>query len=200
MDGAATLGGMTSPLLTTPGAVSAETPDTDIAAHYGDPSHEGRAIERSSAWVDRSNRGVVRVSGPDRLGWLNDLTSQLTRDLAPGVGTEALIMDARGRLKHHLSMVDDGESTWMHTEPGDAAETARFLDSMVFMLRVEVEDLSDSLSVLTLLGPDRDKALAVVEGPVTRTTEYEIDLFVPAEELVSTAKKLAEAGTRPAGM
>ena len=191
---------MTSPLLTTPGAVSAETPDTDVAAHYGDPSHEGRAIERSSAWVDRSNRGVVRVSGPDRLDWLNDLTSQLTRGLTPGAGTEALIMDARGRLKHHLSMVDDGESTWMHTEPGDAAETARFLDSMVFMLRVEVEDLSGSLSVLTLLGPDRDKALAGVEGPVTRTTEHEIDLFVPSEELVTTAKKLTEAGTRPAGM
>ncbi|WP_026117351.1 CAF17-like 4Fe-4S cluster assembly/insertion protein YgfZ [Nocardiopsis alkaliphila] len=191
---------MTSPLMTTPGAVSAANPDSDVAAHYGDPSHEGRAIARSSAWVDRSNRGVVRVSGPDRLGWLNDLTSQSTRDLAPGVGTEALIMDARGRLKHHLSLVDDGESTWIHTEPGDAAELARFLDSMVFMLRVEIEDLSDSLSVLTVLGPAREKVLVSVEGLTTRPTEDETDLFVPSQELVATAEKLTEAGARPAGL
>lgn len=191
---------MTSPLMTTPGAVSAASPDSDVAAHYGDPSHEGRAIARSSAWVDRSNRGVVRVSGPDRLGWLNDLTSQSTRDLAPGVGTEALIMDARGRLKHHLSLVDDGESTWIHTEPGDAAELARFLDSMVFMLRVEIEDLSDSLSVLTVLGPAREKVLVSVEGLTTRPTEDETDLFVPSQELVATAEKLTEAGARPAGL
>lgn len=191
---------MTSPLMTTPGAVSAASPDSDVAAHYGDPSHEGRAIERTSAWVDRSNRGVVRVSGPDRLGWLNDLTSQLTRDLAPGVGTEALIMDARGRLKHHLCLVDDGDSTWIHTEPGDAAELARFLDSMVFMLRVEIEDLSDSLAVLTVLGPEREKVSASVEGLTARPTEDETDLFVPSQDLVATAKKLTEAGARPAGL
>ena len=191
---------MISPLMTTPGAVSAANPDSDVAAHYGDPSHEGRAIERSSAWVDRSNRGVVRVSGPDRLEWLNDLTSQLIRGLAPGVGTEALIMDARGRLKHHLSLVDDGGSTWIHTEPGDAAELARFLDSMVFMLRVEIEDLSDSLSVLTVLGPAREKVLASLEELTTRPTEDEIDLFVPSQNLVATAEKLTEAGARPAGL
>ena len=104
---------MTSPLLTTPGAVTAESTDQGVAAHYGDPTHEGRAIERSAAWVDRSNRGVVRVSGPDRLGWLNDLTSQLTQGLPTGAGTEALVMDTKGHLKHHLSLVDDGEATWV---------------------------------------------------------------------------------------
>jgi folate-binding protein YgfZ len=191
---------MTSPLLTTPGAVSADTPDTDVAAHYGDPSHEARAIERSSAWVDRSNRGVVRVSGPDRLGWLNDITSQLTRDLAPGVATEALVMDTRGHLRFHLSLVDDGEVTWVHTEPGVGPALAEFLDSMVFMLRVEVEDLSDSLSVLTVLGPERSRVAAVVEGVVNRAAEGEIDLFVPSTDLVAAAGKLTAAGARPAGM
>ncbi|MEU2970881.1 CAF17-like 4Fe-4S cluster assembly/insertion protein YgfZ [Nocardiopsis alba] len=191
---------MTSPLLTTHGAVSAETPDSDVAAHYGDPSHEGRAIERSAAWVDRSNRGVVRVSGPDRLGWLNDLTSQLTRGLAPGTGTEALILDTRGHLRWHLSLVDDGEATWIHTEPGQGSELAAFLDSMVFMLRVEVEDLSESRSVLSVLGPKRDEVLAAVEGPISRVTEDQVDLFVPSEDLVAIAEGLTGSGARPAGL
>ncbi|GAB3706061.1 CAF17-like 4Fe-4S cluster assembly/insertion protein YgfZ [Nocardiopsis oceani] len=191
---------MTSPLLTTPGAVSADRPDSAVAAHYGDPAHEARAIERSSAWVDRSNRDVVRVSGPDRLGWLNDITSQLTLDLAPGTATEALIMDTRGHLRHHLSLVDDGAATWIHTEPGGGPGLAEFLDSMVFMLRLEVEDLSDAFSVLTVLGPDREKVVGAVEGVLTRATADETDLFVPSADLVATAQQLTEAGARAAGM
>ena len=192
---------MTSPLLTTPGAVNAETTDDGVAAHYGDPTREGRAIERSGAWVDRSNRGVVKVSGPDRLSWLNDLTSQLTQGLPAGAGTEALIMDTRGRLKHHLSLVDDGAATWIHTEPDGGAPLAQFLDSMRFMLRVEIEDLSESRAVLTVLGPDRDRlvdTLDTADVPV-RASEYESDLFVPAERLKETAGALTEAGAKPAG-
>jgi len=56
---------MTSPLLTRPGAVAAETPDHDIAAHYGELFQEQRALARGAGWTDRSNRGVVRVTGPD---------------------------------------------------------------------------------------------------------------------------------------
>ncbi|WP_444961559.1 CAF17-like 4Fe-4S cluster assembly/insertion protein YgfZ [Nocardiopsis sp. M1B1] len=193
---------MTSPLLSTPGAVSAESPDAGVAAHYGDPAHEGRAVERSSAWVDRSNRGVVRVTGPDRLGWLNDLTSQLTRGLAPGAATEALVLDTKGHLRHHLSLVDDGEATWIHTEPEGGAELAGFLDSMRFMLRVEVEDLSGSRAVLSVLGPDRAKvveAASLGDVPV-RAAEGETDLFLPAERLVEAAEALTAAGARPAGM
>ncbi|WDZ90450.1 folate-binding protein YgfZ [Nocardiopsis sp. HUAS JQ3] len=193
---------MTSPLLSTPGAVSAESPDAGVAAHYGDPAHEGRAVERSSAWVDRSNRGVVRVTGPDRLGWLNDLTSQLTRGLAPGTATEALVLDTKGHLRHHLSLMDDGEATWIHTEPEGGAELAGFLDSMRFMLRVEVEDLSGSRAVLSVLGPDRAKvveAASLGDVPV-RAAEGETDLFVPAERLAEAAEALTAAGARPAGM
>ncbi|MEE2039377.1 folate-binding protein [Nocardiopsis sp. CT-R113] len=193
---------MTSPLMSTPGAVSAESHDAGVAAHYGDPAHEGRAMERSSAWVDRSNRGVVRVSGPDRLGWLNDLTSQLTRGLAPGDATEALILDGRGHLRHHLSLVDDGEATWIHTEPGGGAALAAFLESMRFMLRVEVEDLSDARAVLTVLGPGRAEAIGAASlGDVpARPAEDGTDLFLPAERLARAAEALTAAGTRAAGM
>jgi glycine cleavage system aminomethyltransferase T len=62
---------MRSPLLSLPGAVAADPPDQEVAAHYGEPAHEQRALQAGTAFVDRSNRGVVRVSGPDRLSWLH---------------------------------------------------------------------------------------------------------------------------------
>ena len=48
-------------------------------------------------------------------------------------------MDANGRIKHHLSVVDDGTALWAHVEPGTAEELVAFLQSMRFMLRVEVD-------------------------------------------------------------
>jgi tRNA-modifying protein YgfZ len=131
-----------SPLLDLPGAVEANGPDAGVAAHYGDPMIEQRRLEAGAAVVDLSHRGVVRVSGPDRLSWLHSLLSQHLSDLPTGERTEALLLDPHGRVEHHMRLVDDGTSTWASVEPGSAESLVDFLDSMRFMLRVEVEDVS----------------------------------------------------------
>jgi folate-binding protein YgfZ len=135
------------------GAVEAEWPDEGVAAHYGDPVREQRALTQGTVLVDRSNRGVVKVTGPDRLSWLHSLTSQHLERLAPGSTCEALILSPQGHLEHHLTLTDDGAATWMHVEPHTAKALAGYLESMRFMLRVEVEDLSGVLVVQTLAGP-----------------------------------------------
>ncbi|GAA1086077.1 YgfZ/GcvT domain-containing protein [Nocardiopsis composta] len=213
---------MTSPLLSRPGAVAAEAPDSAVAAHYGEPAQEARALDRSAGWTDRSNRGVVRVAGPDRLSLLHSLTSQALEGVPAGTATEALLMDANGRVKHHMAVLDDGSATWLHTEPGQGAELAAFLDSMRFMLRVEVADATGERAVLTLAGPDRDEVLGKASGslpedlPVRREEETaarrasieggggrragRIDLLVPRGELSAAASALTEAGARPVGL
>ncbi|GAA0833758.1 YgfZ/GcvT domain-containing protein [Streptosporangium amethystogenes subsp. fukuiense] len=156
---------MRSPLLDTPGAVAAEAPDADVAGHYGDPFAEQRALLAGEAMVDRSNREVVRISGPDRLSWLNSLSSQKLDDLKPGRPTETLLLDAQGRVEHHLVLVDDGAAVWAHVEPGTGAELAGFLDKMRFMLRVEVTDVTDRYAVVSVLGetpPDLPEGAVVV--------------------------------------
>ena len=140
---------MRSPLLDTPGAVAANAPDESVAAHYGDPYAEQRALARGEAVVDRSNREVVRISGPDRLKWLNDLSSQKLDALAPGEPAQTLFLDPQGRVEHHLVLVDDGEAVWGHVEPGAAGPLVAFLEKMRFMLRVEVADVTARYAVLS---------------------------------------------------
>ncbi len=78
-------------LLDLPGAVQASWPDEGVAAHYGDPVREQRALDGAAdapaGLVDRSNRGVLRITGADRLSWLHSLTTQhlqgLSRARAP---------------------------------------------------------------------------------------------------------------------
>lgn len=140
-----------SPFLALPGAVPAEGVDAGVPGHYGNPIVEQRRLERGDAIVDLSDRGVLSVTGPDRLSWLHSMASQALDRLAPGIAAEALFLDASGRIEHVVHVVDDGETAWLIVEGTDAAPLAAFLDRMRFMLRVEVGDRSGELAVVAAM-------------------------------------------------
>jgi len=191
-----------SELLALPGAVEAGWPDQGVAAHYGDPMREQRALAGGGGLVDRSNRGVLRITGQDRLSWLHSLTTQHLEGLAAGESAEALILSPTGHVEHHLVLTDDGTSTWVHVEPGTVTALAAFLESMRFMLRVEVADVSRDYAVLTVLGPAAADLAAGVEG-VARVNQRSfgiIDLLVPRDQLADAAGQLAQGGGAVAGM
>src|SRR3954454_142855 len=137
-----------SPLLAHPGAVAGEGVDAAVAWHYGDPTREQRLLEEGLAVVDLSHRAVVTVTGPDRLSWLHSLISQHVANLQPGVGTTGLVLSPNGHVEHVMAIVDDGTTTWIHAEPGTGPALAGFLDSMRFMLRVEVADVTDQCAIV----------------------------------------------------
>jgi len=141
----------TAPVAATlPGAVPPpeSLADQGIAWHYGDPFREQRDVVAGRGAVDLSNRGVVTVTGVDRLSWLDSLTSQVLTSLAPHSSALSLILSPHGHVEHELHVVDDGTTTWLITTPGDATALTRYLDSMRFMLRVEAADVSDSYGVV----------------------------------------------------
>ena len=127
-----------SALLDTSGAVEAEGPDAGVAAHYGSDLREQRALDNGEGYVDLSHRDVLTIAGPDRLTWLHALTTQFFEGLQPGTATTALILSPTGHIEHVMYGVDDGETFWLHTEPGRGAALLAWLQSMVFMSRVEL--------------------------------------------------------------
>lgn len=131
-----------------PVAPPPEAPDQDVPWHYGEPLREQRFLSSGSAAVDLSNRGVVSVSGPDRLSWLHSLTSQRLDALLPGQSALALILSPHGHVEHELHIVDDGQTAWIIVAPGTAGDLVTYLQSMQFMLRVEVADRSDDVGVV----------------------------------------------------
>ena len=192
-----------SPLLGWPGAVEAGWPDEGVAAHYGDPMREQRALDTSAGLVDRSNRGVLRITGQDRLGWLHSLTTQHLERLAVGQSAQALILSPNGHVEHHLALTDDGTSAWVHVEPGTAAGLAAFLESMRFLLRVEVADVSADYAVLTAGGPAGADLAAGLDGVTARVSHGSFgltDLIVARDRLGGAAGELVRRGATPAGM
>jgi len=190
---------MNSPLLTEPGAVAAGGLDAGVAAHYGDPFAEQRALAARWGVVDQSHRGVVRITGADRLSWLHSLTTQHLEHLDPGVSAEALLLSPQGHVEHQLTLIDDGTAVWAHVEPGTVAGLVEFLTSMKFMLRVDVHDVSADYAVLTLLGPGVPAAGAV-PAAVRLDTGFGTDLIVPRAGLAESVAGLRAAGAALAGM
>ncbi len=192
-------GSARSPLLTEPGAVPADGPDAGVAAHYGDPFAEQRGIEAGWGVVDASHRGVIRITGPDRLSWLHSLSTQAVDQLSPGAGTQTLVLSPQGHVEHHLTVTDDGTAVWAHVEPGTAAALLDFLTSMKFMLRVDAQDVSADYAVLSLLGPAVPADLPAAIRVGDRTDLDGTDLIVPRAELAARVAELRGAGAVLAG-
>ncbi|MGW6926473.1 CAF17-like 4Fe-4S cluster assembly/insertion protein YgfZ [Streptomyces sp. NPDC054950] len=184
---------MKSPLLSLPGAVPAEGVDEGVAGHYGDLFREQRALADGAGFVDLSHRGVVTVSGEDRLSWLHLLLTQHLTDLRVGEATEALILSANGHIEHALYLVDDGLTVWMHVEPGTQEALIAYLESMKFFYRVEVADRTADLAVVHL---PAGSIAPVPPGVAVRETAYGRDLFLPRVDLEAYA---GQAGP-PAGI
>jgi folate-binding protein YgfZ len=160
--------------------------------HYGDPMREQRRLEAGEGVVDLSHRGVITISGPDRLSWLHSLTTQHLTDLAPGVGVTTLVLSPQGHIEHALYGVDDGQTFWAHTEPGAAAGAAAWLDRMRFMMRVEVVDRSAEFAIVWAAG-----AAGHDQTWLTRTGPDSLDgheVFAPRGELDAVLGERTRAG------
>ncbi|NEA13587.1 folate-binding protein YgfZ [Streptomyces sp. SID10692] len=175
---------MKSPLLSLPGAVPAEGRDEGVAAHYGDLFREQRALADGTGFVDLSHRGVVTVTGDDRLSWLHLLLTQHVSDLAPHRATEALILSANGHIEHAMYLVDDGTTVWMHVEPDSQEALIAYLESMKFFYRVEVADRTADTALVHLPAGSIAEA---PDGATVRETPQGRDVFLLRAELEAFA-------------
>lgn len=182
-----------SVFLDLPGAVAGDPPDAGVAAHYGDPHREQRTLVEGTGLVDRSNRGVLQVCGPDRLSWLHSLTTQHLEALKPWQATEGLVLSPRGHVEHHFALLDDGLCCWLDVEPGTAQALTTFLESMRFLLRVEVSDVSADWAVLTKTRPEPSLlsgSMPLPGGGFARPRRWpvdSVDLVVPRQHLSEIA-------------
>ena len=124
--------------------------------HFGEVAKEQRALAEGRAWADLSHRSVIAIKGADRLMWLHSLTTQFLEDLQPGQWREALILDPQGHIEQQLFLVDDGETTYLHLDGEKVTSLIPYLESMKFMLRVEVKDVSSDFAILRAPGKSDD--------------------------------------------
>jgi len=196
------------------------SPDAGAVWHYGDPLGEQRAAQRDSVVVDRSNRAVITLTGPERLSWLHSISTQDVATLPDGASTANLSLDGQGRVEDHWQQTDLAGVTYLDTEPWRGEPLLTYLRRMVFWS--DVQPAEADLAVLSLLGPglaaaavpaalgidalpDTGSAIALPGGGFVRRNpgadgEAEIDALVPRRDKDAVVARLTGAGVRPAGI
>lgn len=140
---------MNSILLSRPGAVR-ERDDSAVAWHYGDPLREQKHLDSSGAIVER-DRDLLVLTGPQRLTWLHDITTQHLTGLGDERGTELLVLSPNGHIEHHAGVFHDGERVWLDTAAGSGAALKDFLLKMRFFAQVEIDD-APGFALLSVTG------------------------------------------------
>ncbi|MDG4794197.1 folate-binding protein [Micromonospora sp. WMMD1082] len=136
-----------------------------VAAHYGDPMREQRQLDTEVGLVDRSHRGVVAVPGAERISWLHTLTTQHLADLGPWQGTELLVLSPHGHVEQHAMVAEDGDTTWLDTDPDATEGLLTYLEKMRFFSQVDPRDVTAEHALLSLVGPGAVEAVAVLDVP-----------------------------------
>jgi folate-binding protein YgfZ len=117
-------------------------------------SNEGyQALRQASAVVRRGDRGVLAVSGPDRLLWLQGLLTNDVAALKPGDSCYAAYLTPQGRMITDMRVINENERTFLEV-PAVLAESLRArLDGLLFSEDAQIADISSSTVVIDVHGP-----------------------------------------------
>jgi folate-binding protein YgfZ len=165
--------------------------------------------------IYRPDRTLLSLSGRDRTRWLNGMVSNNIRDLAVGHGVYAFVLTPQGHIQADVYAFNRGESLLVETDRGQAETLLRIFRKYIIMDKVEIEDLSEKVSVFGIMGPKSADVLAMlnvkdlgnlqvtdvkwdgatltlVRGDNPSFRNYE--LWVPAEHADSIWNALLQAG------
>jgi folate-binding protein YgfZ len=153
-----------------------------------------KAAHEGAVAADRLGRGRIRLTGKDRLSYLQGVLTNDVAALTPGSGCYAALLTPQGRMISDMRVHELGDATLLDL-PGELAErVATHLESFVFSEDVVVENVTQTFAQLVLVGPASFKALSVAplrvfENHRIRVADAEIiasgndDFGVPAVDL-----------------
>lgn len=175
----------------------------DLDAQY-------RAMREQAGALERRDRFLISVSGPEAGDYLQ---GQLTNDserLEPGTGCYAALLDRKGRVQGDLRLLQvDPREFLLEAEAAPGEKLLRHLSMYKIGREVEVADRSDRHALLSLIGPrsreltgaelladEHDHAELELSGTACRAvaTDLGIDLIADPDDLAAVRDAVLAAG------
>src|SRR5512138_655423 len=107
---------------------------------------------------------VLRATGKDAKDYLHRITTQAVNGLVPGASAYAAVLNAKGHLLADAHLLVEEDAVLLVMDPRAAAEARPHLERFVIMDDVTFEDVSASLRVLPVLGPEAAPRLGARAG------------------------------------
>ncbi len=119
-----------------------------------------QAALQEAVFIVQPEQGFLRISGADRLDFINRQTTNDIHLLNPGRVVTTVLTTPTARMQDILTLVDEGESFGAITLAGHAAATAQLLRGKIFFMdKVAVEDVSAQVVQIDLAGPEAESLL-----------------------------------------
>lgn len=201
------------------GATFEDVTGWTMPASYGDPVAEHRAVRQAVGVADLSHRGKIRITGDDRVKWLQSVISNDILPLQPGQGRYSSFLTHKGRMLTYFRVYLQADAIMLEDvgEIGDATYTAlrKFL---LYGTKAKMENCAERWGLLLVSGP---KAAVVVKAafganvedvePINfitaaiggqtamiiraeETGEQDYEVLIPAEGLIPAWERVMEAG------
>jgi aminomethyltransferase len=201
------------------GAAFQEDHGWEVPAHYGDPTADHAAVRNHVGIADLSHRGKIRVTGEDRVKWLQSVVSNDILPLTPGHGIYSGFLTHKGKMLSYFrvyALVD----SFMLEDVGEIGDTT-FQTLRKFLLygtKAKMENCAESWGLLLVSGPKAPelirasfgtdvtglKPLAFVTQQIggqqallirtEETGETDLEILLPADGLTHAWDRLWAAG------
>ena len=103
------------------------------------------------AFFDFSERTKLRITGSDRVRFLNGQITNDVRKATESTAIEACVLNAKGKLNAHLFLSAAPDCFWIDTDPELREALRARLERYVIADDVQIEDVTNRLSIFHVL-------------------------------------------------
>ncbi len=206
------------------GAVFEDVTGSSIPAHYGNVAAEHAAVREAAGLSDLSHRGKFRVTGDDRIKWLQSIISNDLLPLQAGQGRYSSFLTPKGKMLGYFRVYIQPDAIWIEDvgEVGDATFQAlrKFL---LYGTKAKMDNCAESWGLLLVSGPKSAEVVTAAFGIDARslellqtasatisghqafiirteeTGEQDLEVLVPVEGVAAAWDQLMTAGA-PLGL
>ena len=156
------------------------------------------------AFRHRHEQGVLRLSGADRLAWLNGL---VTNDVLASRQSYAAWLTPQGRMITDMFVVNSDADTLLEVPAPLSTALAQRLDGLIFTEDARVTDVSADVLPLEVCGPGMEIGIDAVRHSLNghlsvpvRRMDHPVSgavLYVPRAQWAGALEGLSHAGAMP---
>ncbi|MFT4114530.1 YgfZ/GcvT domain-containing protein [Silvibacterium sp.] len=163
----------------TPGLARIAYRGAETVLAFAGANSELAALTASAGCYDLGYRSFVRITGEDRVRWLNGMVSNTIVGLTEGRGNYSFLLNAQGRIQGDANIYAFVDHLLLETDRSQQATILGHLDRFIIMDDVELHPATAQTAV-GIAGP---KAAAVLES---------LGLTAPTEESSITTARWQE--------
>lgn len=199
----------------------------ELPRHFVDPLREYQGVCEKAGLIDYSFRVQVRMTGEDRVSFLQGIVSNDIKALRPGEGCAATLLTEQGRLVADLRVYALDSALLLDVDARIKEKAVEALSHFIIADDVEMEDLSEQQVTLALQGPLASQVLTAAGVPIALPKAFQhcagtiagapvhivradntgldgYELFVPSARVEAVWQTLLQVGVpfelRPVGL